>query len=77
MLTLYGTEGCHLCHLAQDLLRTTNHAWQDVDIIDDDTLLARYETRIPVLRQGECELDWPFTLAELQAFLGMPDHPSS
>jgi len=77
MLTLYGTEGCHLCHLAQDLLRTTQQAWQDIDIIDDDALLARYETRIPVLQQGDRELDWPFTLAELQAFLAMPNHPAS
>ena len=61
MLTLYGTEGCHLCHDAQMVLRQLNLAWNDVDIIEDDLLLETYGTRIPVLRSQGKELDWPFT----------------
>lgn len=60
MLILYGTSGCHLCHDAQALLQRANLAWQDVDVIDDDTLLERYGTRIPVLKLGPHELSWPF-----------------
>lgn len=60
MLTLYGTEFCHLCHDAQTLLRQLQLDWQDVDIAEDDALMARYGTRIPVLAQGAEELGWPF-----------------
>ncbi len=60
MLTLYGTAGCHLCHDAQSLLARMKLVWCDVDIVDDDTLLERYGTRIPVLQHEQHELNWPF-----------------
>lgn len=60
MLQLYGTDGCHLCHDAQTLLHQLNLNWLDIDIIDDDDLLEQYGTRIPVLRLGHQELNWPF-----------------
>ena len=69
MLTLYGTEGCHLCHEAQSLLQKTGVTWQDVDIIDHEHLLHRYETRIPVLQSQNRELDWPFTQQDVLQFL--------
>lgn len=70
-LVLYGTDGCHLCHDAQRLLQGLGIGWSDVDIVDDDTLLQRYGTRIPVLRQGAsgAELDWPFDAGQLREFL--------
>lgn len=70
-LHLYGTDGCHLCDDAQQLLRTLNLAWEDVDIVDDDDLLQRYGTRIPVLKiaDGEAELGWPFDLQQITEFL--------
>lgn len=69
MLTLYGTEGCHLCHEAQSMLLQMGTTWQDVDIIDHPHLLQRYETRIPVLQSQNRELDWPFTQQDILQLL--------
>ena len=48
-------------------------AWQCyvVDIADDDQLIERYGTRIPVLRRMDtgAELGWPFDAAQLLTFL--------
>ena len=70
-VVLYTTLGCHLCEQARDLLLTVNpqidiHA---VDIAEDDTLIAEYGERIPVLRSDDRELAWPFGLLDVQAFL--------
>lgn len=67
-LTLFGTFGCHLCEAAEEALyRTSTAAWRNVDIADDESLLALYGTRIPVLRDecSGCELNWPFTSADI------------
>ena len=63
ILTLYGTEGCHLCEDAQAVLTDIGLTWQGIDIADDDALLTRYEIRIPVLARQDngAELNWPFT----------------
>ena len=58
-VVLYTTLGCHLCDQARDLLLTVNpqidiHA---VDIAEDDTLIAEYGERIPVLRHGDRVLE--------------------
>jgi len=76
-LVLYGTLGCHLCEQAALLLGEhlggEFHAgWLcEVDIADDEALLARYALRIPVLRDALSgrELDWPFPPAQLQGLL--------
>lgn len=70
-LYLYGTDGCHLCHDAQQLLLALNLGWDDVDIVEDDALLQRYGTRIPVLKRAgrEAELDWPFDHQQISTFL--------
>lgn len=76
-LELYSTSACHLCEQAEALLAVTvprsRLAWQCyiVDIADDDGLLERYGTRIPVLRRGDngAELGWPFDASQLLAFL--------
>ena len=72
---LYGTSACHLCEVAQELLRATlNPEFFDiqlVDIADSDELVERYGVRIPVLqRQDGGELGWPFDVAALVNFLG-------
>lgn len=65
ILKLYSTSSCHLCEEATAVLlsvRSIDLTWEEIEISDDDTLLARYGTRIPVLlnyRSGQ-ELDWPF-----------------
>ena len=69
-LVLYGTRGCHLCDEAERLLKAAAGAraldWRYVDIALDDALVARYGTRIPVLRAGDGrELGWPFSLLDI------------
>ncbi|WP_404340233.1 glutaredoxin family protein [Pseudoalteromonas mariniglutinosa] len=71
-VTLYHTDGCHLCEKALALLTTVicqSHI-EVVDIISDSQLLAEYQTSIPVLRnqQGE-RLFWPFDRQSLITFL--------
>ena len=63
-LTLYSTSGCHLCESASRLLASmpelVRHPVAVVDIADDEALLARYGTRIPVLACRGREIGWPF-----------------
>ena len=76
---LYGTSGCHLCELAQallaQLLAEFDVAQQPcielVDIADDDALVARYGTRIPLLRRvaDGVELAWPFEAGQARRLL--------
>jgi len=72
---LYSTDACHLCELAEELLRgeragTPGLAWEMVDISADEALFERYGERIPVLRfSSGNELGWPFTAAELHLAL--------
>jgi glutaredoxin len=70
-MTLFSTDGCHLCEQAWRLLEQTGLAADtDIkDIIDDERWLAAYAVRIPVLRRADgAELDWPFTAADLIDF---------
>ncbi|AAU92202.1 MULTISPECIES: glutaredoxin family protein [Methylococcus] len=70
-LVLYGTDGCHLCEEAGELLAGLGVVATAVDILGDDHLLQRYGLRIPVLRDGAGrELDWPFDAAAARRFLG-------
>lgn len=51
-LTLYTTQGCHLCaELEAQVAALTRQpiAWQRIEVADDETLLAYYGERIPVL----------------------------
>ncbi|NVD06637.1 glutaredoxin family protein [Vibrio sp. JPW-9-11-11] len=71
MITLYSTEGCHLCEMALALTQQL-HILDQVEIIDiafDDELLSRYGVTIPVLRYQGNELNWPFDLEQLQVWL--------
>ncbi|MDX5300327.1 MAG: glutaredoxin family protein [Gammaproteobacteria bacterium] len=67
VLYFLTTPACHLCDQAEQvLLHTTLDEAVEVEVIDiadDDALVARYGTRIPVLRRADsgAELDWPFT----------------
>lgn len=70
-LLLYGTDGCHLCVEAARLLMHLGVAWQDIDIAEDDALLARYGSHLPVLRRcdDKGELGWPFDAAAVLRLL--------
>ncbi|MCK6265027.1 glutaredoxin family protein [Vibrio sp. ZSDE26] len=71
MITLYSTEGCHLCEMALELLQacTLSQELNIVDIAFDETLFSRYGVTIPVVRFEESELNWPFNSQELQSWL--------
>lgn len=57
VLTLYHRSGCHLCEMMQsqlELLRQRfNFCINMVDIDEDQVLLARFRTKIPVLALGQ------------------------
>ena len=69
---LLGTKGCHLCEVAERMVRRlASEAGVQIlylDIADDDTLVEAYGMRIPVLRTQPAdkvnELGWPFTEEE-------------
>lgn len=73
-LILYGTLGCHLCEVAEQLLLPyVAQGWQVelVDIAEDDALLEQFSLVIPVLKEiaSERQIHWPFDATTLQSFL--------
>lgn len=73
-LILYHTSGCHLCELAEGVVAQAVSSGADiqltfVDIATSDELMGRYGWTIPVLTNGASELNWPFDVAKLQAWL--------
>ncbi len=70
-LILYSTSGCHLCAEAQSIVqRALGFPVAEVEIADDEGLMAQYGLRIPVLKRTdtEAELGWPFGSEEVRAF---------
>lgn len=72
-LNLYSTSHCHLCELAYSLVTqpSNNIEVTLIEIAENETLLARYGSRIPVLqrRDTQAELDWPFNEISIREFL--------
>lgn len=71
-LILYQRDDCHLCDQALAVLAQARAPEFDSVFIDgDDTLEARYGTRVPVLRDSVdgAELDWPFDADGLRRWL--------
>lgn len=73
---LLGTSGCHLCEVAERLVRriapNLGANIQHIDIASDDALVDAYGMKIPVLRTQEgktSELNWPFDEESLIAWL--------
>lgn len=71
---LFGTLGCHLCELAEDVLMPlVEHGLmvELVDIAESESMVEAYGLRIPVLRRVDtsAELDWPFDADQVVAFL--------
>ncbi|WP_240098148.1 glutaredoxin family protein [Thermomonas flagellata] len=61
---LYQRDDCHLCDQALAVLAAARvPAFRSVFIDGDPELEARYGRRVPVLRCGARELDWPFAVA--------------
>lgn len=74
-LILLGTRGCHLCDIAEALLRQAAAArslqWEYRDIALDEALVSRYGERIPVLLLPDGrELGWPFSLLDILTLAG-------
>ena len=71
-LILFQRDECHLCDLALGVLAAARAPeFASVWIDGDDALEQRYGERVPVLRDdsGDRELNWPFAVDELRAFL--------
>ncbi|MFA5372082.1 MAG: glutaredoxin family protein [Sideroxydans sp.] len=68
---MYGTTCCHLCEEAAVILQTAGVTAKHIDIAEDDDLLRRYGTRIPVVRRldNDTEIGWPFDKSDLRRFL--------
>ena len=69
-LELLGTKGCHLCEVAERMVRRlapeAGVQIQYVDIADDAALVEQFGMSIPVLRvaNGDAvseDLGWPFS----------------
>lgn len=74
-LELLGTQGCHLCDEAEQVLVSAldlqQLAVELVDIAESDELMEAYAVRIPVLRHvasGQ-DLGWPFDGLQVQTFV--------
>ena len=65
-LVLYTTAGCHLCEQAKQiilpLIEATDFSLQEIDIAEDETLLAAYGLTIPVVENPVSgrQFNWPF-----------------
>ncbi len=70
-VSLYGTACCHLCEEAEAILKEAGISAAYIDIAEDDALLDKYGTRIPVLKRVDtgAELGWPFDVAAVLSFL--------
>ena len=75
---LYTTAGCHLCEQAEAMFDylVKNDAELDeklsllpVEIAGDDALIEQYGIRIPVIKESDREIGWPFELEELREWL--------
>jgi len=69
-ITLFTTAGCHLCDVAEELLKQLsqrhNIKMNKTEIGDNDQLVNRYGTVIPVLKFADnSELNWPFELSDI------------
>lgn len=74
---LYSKLDCHLCQEAYlMLMEVTLDIPLEIDLVDiththNSNIHAKYVERIPVLARPHtsAELDWPFTPAEIKAYL--------
>lgn len=70
MLILIQRDDCALCDQAWEVLHQAGVRDFEALFIDGDAVLeAGYGTRVPVLRQGDAELDWPFDAERLRQWL--------
>lgn len=70
-IEILTTVGCHLCEQAETMIRRVapRAEIRRLDVAEDDALLETYGEHIPVLRYGDRELYWPFSLLDVQALV--------
>lgn len=75
-LLLFGTQGCHLCELAEELIEAfqANELGlliERIDIAEHEQWQKIYAIRIPVLLNQETgkELGWPFDYSDLEKLI--------
>lgn len=71
-LTLFQRDDCTLCDQAVEVLfQARAPDFRSLWVDDKVALVARYGTRVPVLRDEDSgrELDWPFDADAVLAFL--------
>ena len=66
-LILYSRLECPLCEFAEELLLVEGIEYETLDIDESSELIKRYHVRVPVLSNGQQELDWPFTVEAARA----------
>lgn len=75
ILTLYSGKQCHLCDIAEALIRQTLPSADDdmkkVDVSNNHQLYHLYGAKIPVLKRWDTleEITWPFNQQQLIEFL--------
>lgn len=75
ILSLYSGKQCHLCDIADQLIRQTLPSADDdmekIDVSTNHDLYHMYGARIPVLKRWDTqqELCWPFDQQQLIEFL--------
>jgi len=72
-IQLLGTSGCHLCDVAEKIVRRMapdlGFKFEKLDIASSDALVEQYGMVIPVLRSDSGqELFWPFDEEQLFAW---------
>jgi len=67
---LFGTEGCHLCEEAEEVLVAAGLDFKSQDIMASEQWQADYSMLIPVLwhAKSRTQLNWPFDSLQIQAF---------
>ena len=70
-IILYTTAGCHLCDLADVILQELSNSYEvtinHTEIGDDDELVRRYGTIIPVVKFiDDSEIMWPFSQQDIE-----------
>ena len=69
---LYGTVGCHLCEIAESLLRQAQAVadirWQSIDIAElPEQEMLKFADKIPVLVTATKTLYYPFSIMDVMA----------
>lgn len=70
-IELLTADGCSLCVRARELVEQAapQVTIREVDVAADEELIQAWGERIPVLRDGERTLAWPFSLLDIQGFV--------